>query len=145
MAFQTKVCCVMAVNDLPASKLFFEKLGWHVNPTFNNEDLAAIVISDTVSVMLHTMPSIRRFTKLEIADPKKTVEMQISLEVESKEEVNRIVNAAVAGGGDESEPADDYGFIYQRSFEDLDGHHWSVAWMNPEQPMPPMPPMSQQG
>jgi len=27
--------------------------------------------------------------------------------------------------------AQDHGFMYQRSFYDLDGHHWEVLWMDP--------------
>jgi uncharacterized protein len=28
-------------------------------------------------------------------------------------------------------PADDHGFMYLRSFIDLDGHIWEVFWMDP--------------
>ena len=27
-------------------------------------------------------------------------------------------------------PEQDYGFMYGRSFEDPDGHHWEVMWMD---------------
>ena len=30
-------------------------------------------------------------------------------------------------GGTEPRPPQDYGFMYQRSFHDLDGHLWEVA------------------
>ena len=39
--------------------------------------------------------------------------------------------AALAAGGSEADGAEDYGFMYSRSFFDLDGHSWQVMWMDP--------------
>ena len=39
--------------------------------------------------------------------------------------------AALAAGGSEADDAEDYGFMYSRSFFDLDGHGWQVMWMDP--------------
>ena len=30
-----------------------------------------------------------------------------------------------------ADDAEDYGFMYSRSFFDLDGHGWQVMWMDP--------------
>ena len=38
---------------------------------------------------------------------------------------------ASLGFGIEADPAEDYGFMYSRSFFDLDGHGWQVMWMDP--------------
>lgn len=35
--------------------------------------------------------------------------------------------------GKEAGPPEDHGFMYSRSFEDLDGHHWEVVWMDPKE------------
>lgn len=37
-----------------------------------------------------------------------------------------------AGGATEADGAEDFGFMYSRSFHDLDGHPWQVMWMDPE-------------
>ena len=37
---------------------------------------------------------------------------------------------ALAAGGSEADDAEDYGFMYSRSFFDLDGHGWQVMWMD---------------
>jgi predicted lactoylglutathione lyase len=34
-------------------------------------------------------------------------------------------------GGTEADDAEDYGFMYSRSFFDLDGHGRQVMWMDP--------------
>jgi predicted lactoylglutathione lyase len=38
---------------------------------------------------------------------------------------------ALAAGGTEVDDAEDHGFMYSRSFYDLDGHGWQVMWMDP--------------
>lgn len=61
----------------------------------------------------------------------KTTEVLISLALESKEAVHRLVDAAVRAGANEPRPVEDYGFMIQRGFEDLDGHNWGVLFMDP--------------
>jgi predicted lactoylglutathione lyase len=46
-------------------------------------------------------------------------------------EVDAFYAAALAAGGTEVDDAEDYGFMYSRSFYDLDGHGWQVMWMDP--------------
>lgn len=45
------------------------------------------------------------------------------------------MDKAVAAGGSEPMPARGYGFMYQRGFQDLDGHLWEIAYME-RQPEP---------
>jgi predicted lactoylglutathione lyase len=37
----------------------------------------------------------------------------------------------LAAGGAAAKDPMDHGFMYGRSFLDLDGHHWEVMWMDP--------------
>jgi len=50
----------------------------------------------------------------------------------SRPAVDATLERVLAAGGSEPTPARDYGFMYQRSFEDLDGHLWEVAHMDGE-------------
>ena len=51
--------------------------------------------------------------------------------VESKDEVDRIVDrAASAGGAADPNPKQDHGFMYGRSFEDPDGHVWELVCLD---------------
>jgi predicted lactoylglutathione lyase len=43
---------------------------------------------------------------------------------ESREEVDRMTDKALAMGGSPVRNADDYGFMYARNFHDPDGHIW---------------------
>ena len=37
----------------------------------------------------------------------------------------------LAAGGSKTHEPEDYGFMYQHGFHDLDGHGWGVLWMDP--------------
>lgn len=123
----------LPVKDLEKSKTFYEQLGFPINPQFTDETAASVVISDTIYVMLLTYEKAKGFTSKEIADAHKTTEVLNALSVESKEEVNELVDKAVQAGGNENGEPQDYGFMFQRSFNDPDGHIWEVMWMDMEQ------------
>ena len=90
-----------------------------------------MVISENIYAMLLTHPKFREFTKKDISDSTKTAEVILSLSTDSKEQVSETVEKAIKAGGIEPIEAKDYGFMYLRSFQDLDGHLWEVLWMDP--------------
>jgi predicted lactoylglutathione lyase len=60
----------------------------------------------------------------------------ITLAVDSKADVGRIVDAAIKAGATVAKPPQDYGFMQLRCFLDLDGHHWEILYMNPAHAQP---------
>jgi Predicted lactoylglutathione lyase len=91
------------------------------------------VIDDEAGIyaMLLTESFFKTFHKAEIADPATQKEVILALGVESKERVNELVDNALAAGGRATGEPDDQGFMYSRGFNDPDGHHWEVHWMDP--------------
>ncbi|GGQ87410.1 VOC family protein [Streptomyces asoensis] len=130
-AYQQMIFVNLPVNDLDASKKFFTELGYTINPQFSDDNAASVVISDTIVAMLLTKPFYSTFTKKEIADASKTSEVLIALSAPSREKVDELVDRALALGGSPSGETQDMGFMYGRSFDDLDGHTWEVVWMDP--------------
>lgn len=120
----------LPVKNLEKSKEFYEQLGFTINPQITDETAASLVISDTIYVMLLTHKKTKMFTSKEIANAHKTTEVLNSLSVERKEKVDEIVGKAVKNGGIESGEPQVHDFMYQRSFEDPDGHIWEVVWMD---------------
>ena len=49
----------------------------------------------------------------------------------SREDVDDLCDRALATGATPASAPDDQGFMYGRSFVDLDGHVWDVIWMDP--------------
>ncbi|MBK5960090.1 hypothetical protein CCR97_18040 [Rhodoplanes elegans] len=127
----TMVFLNLPVADLPRSMRFFETLGWTFNPQFTDDTAACLVISDTIYAMLLTHEKFRQFTDKAIADSRTTVEVMTCLSAESREKVDALVDTAVKAGAAEPRPASDYGFMYYRAFDDLDGHTWEIMWMDP--------------
>lgn len=126
----------LPVKDLEKSKKFFEAIGGTINQQFTDETASSVVLGGNIFCMLLTHAKFKEFCPKEIVDARKSAEVLIALGVDSKEEVSRIVDAAIKAGGKETRPPADYGFMQQRVFEDLDGHHWEVIYMDPAHVQP---------
>jgi hypothetical protein len=120
----------LPVADLPAAQAFYEAIGATNNPMFTDETAACMVFTDVIHVMLLTHDKFAQFTPRRIADAKETSEVLICISADSREEVDEITDKALAAGGREPREKQDYGFMYGRSFEDLDGHIWEPMWMD---------------
>lgn len=127
----TKIFVNLPVKELNRSKGFFENLGFTFNPQFTDDTAACMVISNDIYAMLLTHDKFREFTKKEISDSSKTAEVILALSADNKEKVIETVDKAIQAGATEPIGPKDYGFMYQRSFQDLDGHLWEVIWMDP--------------
>jgi hypothetical protein len=119
------------VEDVERSKAFFAKLGFSYNPTLTDETAACMLVGEHAFVMLLSREKFAEFAKLPIADPATHTLALYSFSVSSRDEVDTVSAAALAAGGTEADDAEDYGFMYTRSFFDLDGHGWQVMWMDP--------------
>lgn len=128
----TQVFVNFPVKDLEKSKAFFTQLGYTFNQQFTDEKAACMVISDTIYSMLVTEPMFKTFTPKAIADGHTTKEVIVCLSCESRQQVDDTIRKAVAAGGKAwpTEPLD-HGFMYYHGFEDLDGHHWEIMFMEP--------------
>lgn len=123
----------LAVKDLEKSKTFYSALGYTFNPQFTNEHGAGVVISEgSIYVMLVTEEFIKTLTTKQLVNPREATEALISLSCESREEVDDLVAKAVAAGGKAVGEPQDHGFMYDHSFEDLDGHGWGLFCMKPQ-------------
>jgi predicted lactoylglutathione lyase len=126
-----KIFVNLPVKDLDKSMDFFTTLGFSFNQQFCDENAACVVISDDIYAMLLVEPFFTSFTKKEIVDATKGTEAILALGVESRKRVDELVEKALAAGGLPSNDPIDQGFMYGRSFQDLDGHMWEVMYMDP--------------
>ncbi|MDX3097558.1 glyoxalase [Streptomyces sp. ME01-24h] len=119
------------VADLERSKAFFAELGFGFDPKFTDETAACMSVGEHAFVMLLSREKFAEFAKLPMADPTTHTLALYCFSVSSRDEVDTVTAAALAAGGSEADGAEDYGFMYSRSFFDLDGHGWQVMWMDP--------------
>lgn len=121
----------LPVRDLARSTAFYQALGATKNDQFSDDTASSMVFSDTIYAMLLTHEKYGQFTSKPIADAKTTSQVLIAITAENRAEVDTVLDKAKGAGGlVDPRPAQDYGFMYSRSFDDLDGHTWEVVWMD---------------
>jgi len=127
----TKIFVNLPVGNLDRSMRFFETLGFTFDPRFTDETAACMVIAEDIYAMLLTERKFKEFTKKDIADATRTTEVLSCLSTDTKQKVDEIVDKAMKAGATEAREPMDHGFMYGRSFDDLDGHIWAIIWMDP--------------
>ena len=87
------------VENVERATAFYTALGWTLNAEMSDHHVSCFEIAPQQYVMLG-----------------------------SREAVDELVERAGAAGGRIGD-TDDYPFMYQRQFDDLDGYHYSPFWM----------------
>lgn len=131
MAKSRKLFVNLCVRDLKQSMDFFAKLGFEFNAQFTDDKAACLVISPEAYFMLLTPEFFQGFTKKKICDTSTHTESLFAVSCDSRAEVDTLVDTALGIGGKSATDPQDHGFMYVRTFYDLDGHHWEVMWMDP--------------
>ena len=116
-------------KDLKKSIEFFTKVGYTFNQQFTDENATCMIISDEIYVMLLVEKFFQTFTTKQIADAKKQTESIICLSMDSRSDVDEIVKKGVDAGATATK-TQDHGWMYEKGFEDLDGHLWEFAYMD---------------
>ena len=121
----------MPVADVARSAAFFGALGFAFDPQFSDEHGTCMLVGEQAFVMLADRERFAELSPLPTGDPTAQALALYCFSVGSRAEVDAVSAAALAGGGTEADGPEDHGFMYSRSFFDLDGHGWQVMWMDP--------------
>lgn len=136
MADDRQIFVNLAVKDLKQTVDFFTKLGFKFNPVFTDENGTCMIIGKGISAMLLVEKQFKGFIPdKQIADATKSVEVLVAVSVDGRKAVDEMINKAIAAGGSEYRKAQDYGWMYGRAFQDVDGHIWEIFYMD-ESAMP---------
>jgi uncharacterized protein len=126
----TKIFINLPIKDLNKTIEFFIKLGFKFNPQFTDENATCMIVGEDIFVMLLVEKFFKTFTKKQISDTSKNTEVIVALSVEGRENVDQMINKAIEAGGRESREPQDHGWMYERGFEDIDGHLWEIIYMD---------------
>jgi predicted lactoylglutathione lyase len=126
----TKIFVNLPVKDLNKTIEFFTKLGFKFNPQFTDDNATCMIVGEDIFVMLLVEKFFKTFTKKEICDTSKNTEVIVALSVEGREKVDQMINKAIEAGGRESREPQDHGWMYGRSFEDINRHIWEIIYMD---------------
>ncbi|MCZ1265205.1 MULTISPECIES: VOC family protein [Paenibacillus] len=131
MAVRAKQIFVnLPVKDLKRSVDFFTKVGFEFNVNFTDESATCMIIGDNIYAMLLVEDRFQSFISKKISNAADTAEVIVALSVESREQVDLIVQAALDAGGKPYNDPQDHGFMYGWSFQDPDDHLWEVSYMD---------------
>jgi predicted lactoylglutathione lyase len=123
----------LPVKDVAKSRNFFKALGFKPNPMHEgNPNAASFFIGEHDFVlMLFPQDVFKGFIRQEITDTKKSNEVLINIDAQSREEVDRMAaTVRKAGGKVFAEPGESQGWLYAFGFEDPDGHRWNMLYMD---------------
>ena len=126
----TKIFVNLPAKDLNKTIDFFTKLGFKFNPQFTDENATCMIVGEDIFVMLLVEKFFKTFTKKEICDSSKNTEVIVALSVEGREKVDQMINKVIEAGGREYREPQDHGWMYGRSFEDINGHIWEIIYMD---------------
>jgi len=120
----------LPVHDLAAAAAFFTRLGFRLDERFSDDRATCLVVNDQACVMLLAEKFFASFTTKDVADPAASTGAILTVSADSRADVDALVDRAIALGGRVAQQPSDQGYMYGRSFYDLDGHAWEVMWMD---------------
>jgi predicted lactoylglutathione lyase len=124
------VFITLPVKSVKASIEFFTALGFTFNQDFSDEETTCMIVNETIYVMLGEHKKYLSLIDKPIADPASS-EVILTLSCSSPDEIRTITSTAISLGARQVNEPEDLGFMFSWGFEDLDGHLWNLAWMNP--------------
>ena len=121
----------LPVADLDRSRAFFAGMGYTFNEAFCDGNALALSLGDNIVAMLLQRDFYATFVPgRTVADPHTTSSAIVCLDADSRDAVDATVEKALAAGASPGD-TEDHGFMYGRSYFDLDGHAWEITWMDP--------------
>jgi len=120
----------LPVKDLQRSKDFFIKIGFSFKDSPPNL-LSLLAGNEDVVINLFKENDFKGFTANEILDTNKGTEVLFNIGAENKDEVDKFAEKVKKAGGKlYREPEEKDGWMYGCGFTDLDGHRWSMLYMD---------------
>jgi predicted lactoylglutathione lyase len=122
----------LPVKNVEKSKAFFTEIGFSFNEKHDTASYTCMVVGENnFAVMLFEEKQFESCILNKIADTTLGSEVLISIDAQSREEVDEFANKVQnAGGNVFAKPAENQGWMYGCGFADLDGHRWNVLYMD---------------
>lgn len=122
----------LPVKDIKKSKAFFSTIGFSFNEKHETESSACMMVGENnFVIMLFQEQMFEGFAQNKLTDTSTSSEVLISIDAESREEVDELAQKVQEAGGTVfSEPNENQGWMYGCGFSDLDGHRWNVLFMD---------------
>jgi len=84
----------LPVKNIETSRAFFTTLGFTFNPEYSDDRTLCMIVEENIFVMLLQEERFRDFINGDIADAKRSTEVLTCLSAGSREEIDRMIEAA---------------------------------------------------
>lgn len=123
------------VDDIVRAKAFYGALGLTQNEAMSDDNTGCFVLDDDKFLMVVSRARLAEVGGTEelVGGPGTPSPVTLSWALDSREEVDALTARAEQAGARIGD-TDDYGFMYQRQFDDPEGYHYSPFWAEPEHP-----------
>ena len=120
----------LPVSDLQRARAFYEALGFRINEHSSDDQTAAVVVDESIVLRLLTRDRFAERVSGTAGDPADSTTAIACLTVDSRAEVDELVERAGTAGGRPGVPAREEGAAYVGSFSDPDGNAFEAMWMD---------------
>lgn len=126
----TSIFINLPVADVARAQDFFVALGFEPDERFSAEDRAACIkLGPKIRAMLLGRDTFAAFSPKPVANTQTTCAVLTCLRIDSAEEVDRIMDAALDHGASEPRPPRNQPTMKSRAFADPDGNVWELLWV----------------
>ena len=125
----------LPVKDLEKSKEFFRAIGFRENPRHGNSPAMGsfFIGAQKTVMMLFPQDVVKGYMGTDVSDTSKGCEVLFNIDAQSPIEVDEMAERVrKASGTVYAEPGESQGWMYGFGFIDLDGHRWSMLYMDME-------------
>jgi predicted lactoylglutathione lyase len=126
----------LPVVDVARTRRFAEALDLEIDPSFSGDHAACVRLNDGVMLMFLARPMFQSFTTRAAGDPITSTPHIHTLSFDSREAVDDFHRRALEAGAVSEHDAEESDFMYQRAFNDPEGHQWGLFWMDPSKAPP---------
>ncbi len=119
-----------AIKDVERTKKFWQALGFSFNEGMTDERAVTVVLKES---QLYAMFIIEDFFKTLTEKPLPmpgTSQVVVALSCNSREEIDEVIRLALENGASQQEEPQDYGWMYQNSFWDINGFGWNLTYVD---------------
>ncbi|QBR12986.1 VOC family protein [Sphingobacterium sp. CZ-2] len=119
-----------AIKDVERTKKFWQALGFSFNEEMTDERAVTVVLKEG---QLYAMFIIEDFFKTLTEKPLPmpgTSQVVVALGCNSREEIDEVIRLALENGASQHEEPQDYGWMYQNSFWDINGFGWNLTYVD---------------
>jgi hypothetical protein len=123
----------LPVKNIQVSLDFYKSLGFKENTHFPKSNTSASLFagSKSIVIMLFTEDVFKGFSQSDITNARESTQVLLSIDAESREEVDLLAQTIQNSGGKIfAEPGDNQGWMYGCGFADPDGHRWTLLYMD---------------